>query len=57
MQENTNKNQRMTYEERLKLCRIVQEDIESGVWGQIHGTVTHNEPLLKSLRTNQENQK
>lgn len=57
MQENTNKNQRMTYEERLKLCQIVQEDMESGVWGQIHGTVTHNEPLLKSLRTNQESEK
>ena len=57
MQENIDKNRRMTSQELLEFCQLMQDDIESGVWGQIHGTVTHNEPLLKSLRTNQENQK
>ena len=57
MQENIDKNRRMTSQELLEFCQLMQDDLNSGVWGQIHGTVTHDEPLLKSLRTNQETQK
>ncbi|MBR3890312.1 hypothetical protein IKJ53_07340 [bacterium] len=57
MQKTTDKSQDTKYQERLECCQIVQYAIESGIWGQIHGTVTHNEPLLKSLRANQESEK